>query len=252
MLVLAETVNYVGLFVLAAILGGVGGLVYELLQTRAGGPGLVEWPSKGSGPYRDWGVFANIIVGAVAAVAALWVFPPETSTVISEQSGEATTTIRYSLIDVVGLSLIIGSAGSSFLSSLQARALARVKEQQAAATQEVAAGQIASLEKKIDAGAPKTRSPPSSSRPRLPSHPWDRASLTSSRPRSQSGRSGTDGPWSRPRSTARVTASDPNRSFTASSVESSETRRAPWNGSASWMAPSSARFVSDTPTSVAP
>jgi hypothetical protein len=167
---LVDWQDYTLLFALAAFLGAVGGLAYELMQTRRGQTGQVELPRKaGGGRYRDWGVWANIVIGAVAAVAALWVFPPEIETTVSEsrpretrtegETGEPTpgggtseTTIEYDIIKVVGLSLIVGSAGSSFLSALQARALARVKEQEAEITRRVATDQIQTLEDEIQSG----------------------------------------------------------------------------------------------------
>lgn len=149
MLELNDTIDYVWLFLIAGALGGLGGLVFELLQQRYGQPGYVEVYGKGRGRYRDWGVWANIVIGAVAAIAALWAFPPQTETVISE-GGATTITSRYSIIDLVGLSIIIGSAGSSFLSSLQAKALARLKGQEAALTRQVAEGQIQSISDQVD------------------------------------------------------------------------------------------------------
>lgn len=68
----------------------------------------------------------------------------------------------------------------------------------------------------------------------------------------QSGRSGIAMPGARPRSTALVTAVDPNLSRTSSMAAS---RAASWrrsNGSASWIARASSRFVSEIPTSVSP
>jgi hypothetical protein len=44
------------------------------------------------GRYRDWRVWANVLVGAVAAMAALWVFPPQTQTVIVQNAANVTTT----------------------------------------------------------------------------------------------------------------------------------------------------------------
>jgi hypothetical protein len=143
MLELTEALDFVWLFLIAAALGGVGGLVFELLQRRYGQTGLVEMAGRGRGRYRDWGVWANVVIGAVAALAALWVFPPQTETIVV--AGETTTTTKYDIIDLVGLSLIIGSAGSSFLSSLQAKALAQLKSQEAAVTRQVATSQLEAI-----------------------------------------------------------------------------------------------------------
>jgi hypothetical protein len=150
---LTDPFDYVALFGIAAILGGVGGLVFELLQSRYGQTGWIELPGRSRGRYRDWGVWANVLVGAVAAMAALWVFPPQTQTVISQNAANTTTTTEYSIIDLFSLSLIIGSAGSSFLSSLQARVMARLKEQEATMTREVAHSQLETIKDQLAAAA---------------------------------------------------------------------------------------------------
>src|SRR3954462_9570803 len=95
--------DYLGLFALAGVLGGIGGLAYELMQTRRGQTGQVESPHAVAGNrYRDWGVWANVIIGAVAALAALWVFPPETHSTV-DAAGKAVSTTEYDVIKVVGL-----------------------------------------------------------------------------------------------------------------------------------------------------
>jgi hypothetical protein len=147
--------DYTRLFTLAAILGAIGGLVFELLQAHRGQTGWVELPRSVQGRrYRDWGVFANMVIGAVAAVAALWIFPPEEKTVV-DAMGKSITTTQYDVIKVVGLSLIIGSAGSSFLSAMQARALALVKDQQANQAVVVASKQLALVQSSVEADASK-------------------------------------------------------------------------------------------------
>ena len=147
--------DYAGLFGLAALLGGLGGLGYELMQARRGQTGMVEMPhSTRGGRYRDWGVWANIVIGAIAALAALWIFPPEIKTTVNA-AGKSVTTTEYDVIKVVGLSLIVGSAGSSFLSAMQARALALVKDQEAKQTGKVAQEQLNAVKKSVETGAPQ-------------------------------------------------------------------------------------------------
>src|SRR5215213_1367116 len=155
MVELKEIIDYVWLFVVAGLLGATGGLAYELMQSRLGDTGMVERPTRKPG-YLDLGFWASLLIGAIAAVAALWVFPPEANTTV-EQGGRTTTTTEYDLIKLVGLSLIIGSAGSSFLTALQARALARVKAQEAEITRRVANEQIAVLEEQVEAGTPSAQ-----------------------------------------------------------------------------------------------
>lgn len=153
MVELKETIDYLWLFLLAAGLGAIGGLAFELMQTRLGETGLLEFPSR-RGAFRDLGFWASVLIGAIAAVASLWVFPPEVHTTVTQGGRSTTTTTEYDLIKVVGLSLIVGSAGSSFLSALQARALAKVKAQEAEITRRVANEQISLLEEHIEAGTP--------------------------------------------------------------------------------------------------
>lgn len=151
---LSEVADYVGLFLLAAGLGGVGGVAYELMLNRGGDTGRIELPRGAGKRFFDLGLAASVIIGAVAAVAALWVFPPTIKTMV-DAAGKTITTTEYDLIKVVGLSLVIGSAGSSFLSALQARALAKVKEQEANVTKTVAKNQIDAIGAEVKAGASK-------------------------------------------------------------------------------------------------
>jgi hypothetical protein len=156
MIVLNGWQDYTRMFALATILGVVGGLAYELMQTRRRQTGMFELPrrvgGKGRIGYFDFGGFASMIVGAVAAVAAIWVFPPEVM-VETAADGATTTTRHWDIVKLVGLSLIVGSAGASFLGALQARALAQVKTQEAAATQRVAKAQIDTIEAEVKGGA---------------------------------------------------------------------------------------------------
>jgi hypothetical protein len=152
MIELKGALDYIGLFALASVLGGVGGLAFELMQTRRGQTGWVESPHRvDRGRYHDWGVVANLIIGAIAAVAALWLFPPIAKTTVA--AGHTTTTTEYDIIKVVGLSLIIGSAGSSVLAALQARALALVKDQEAQQTRRVAEKQLEHVKSIAESGA---------------------------------------------------------------------------------------------------
>jgi hypothetical protein len=145
------TRDYVILFCVAAALGAIGGVAYEL---TLGGRGRVELPRlMQRGRYYDLGVWANVILGAIAAPAALWIFPPEEKTTVSA-AGEAVTTTEWNIVKVVGLSLIIGSAASSFLTAMQARALALVKTQEAQQTTKVATQQLQAVKDAVQADAP--------------------------------------------------------------------------------------------------
>jgi phosphotransferase system glucose/maltose/N-acetylglucosamine-specific IIC component len=94
MIELKDWQDYLPVFALAAVLGAVGGLAYELLQSRRGQTGLIEAPHKGPGKYWDSGWVGSVIVGAIAAVAALWVFPPEVSTTVAA-AGKSSTITQY-------------------------------------------------------------------------------------------------------------------------------------------------------------
>ncbi len=143
-----------GLLVVAVVFGGLGGLVYELLVLQ----GQIERPHKteaedavqGSSLATwkftyDLGVVSRIIIGALAAVAVLWVLSPP--------SGFA----------LLAVSVVAGSAGSAIFRSLEDRLLAVVSQKDAAETrkkadtakskvEEIGKG-VASLQAKLGAGA---------------------------------------------------------------------------------------------------
>jgi hypothetical protein len=156
MLTLGGWQDYLRMFLWAAALGAVGGLAYELLQSRRRQTGMFERPrTVGKGraiSYWDFGGFASLLIGAVAAVAALWVFPPEVVVKVGAD-GASETTRQWDVVKLVGLSLVIGSAGATFLGSLQARALALVKTEEAAKTKAVADSQLSSIADAANAGA---------------------------------------------------------------------------------------------------
>jgi len=142
MIQLEDGADFALLFTLAAIFGAIGGFVYDLLQTRSGGDtGAIELPTALSSRYHDWGVFASVIVGAVAAVAAIWLFPP-LERVTTSAEGITSTVKEYGYDRLIPLSLIIGSAGSSFLTAFQAKALALVKKAEADQTRAVAEAEL--------------------------------------------------------------------------------------------------------------
>ena len=151
MIELDGTRDYVILLLVAAGLGAIGGLAYEL---TLGGRGRIELPrTTHRGRYLDLGVWANVILGAIAAPASLWIFPPEERTTVNA-AGQTVTTTEWNIIKVVGLSLIIGSAASSFLTAMQARALALVKTQEAEQTRKVASQQLEAVKTAVEANVP--------------------------------------------------------------------------------------------------
>ena len=133
MIELTETINYVVMILVAAGVGAIGGLASELLLVRREQTGTIELPGRIKGTRLfDIGFPAGILVGAIAAAAMLYFFPPTTETVTPGTAGEAaTTTVDYDLVKLVALSLIVGSAGPRFLAAAQARVLGALEAQKA-------------------------------------------------------------------------------------------------------------------------
>ena len=104
-------------------MGGMGGVVYELLILQ----GNFEWPHPPDPdeitdklPYAipkhlyDLGILARVIIGATAALAALLVLSPSSTTTL------------------LATSLVAGSAGTSVFRSIQDRLLAALAQKDAA------------------------------------------------------------------------------------------------------------------------
>jgi hypothetical protein len=100
------------------------------------------------------GWVASVTVGAVAAVAAFYIFPPLNLPAVSE-GGKivAQAGVQYDVVKTVALSLIVGSIGSVSLAAMQTRALALVKDQQAKTTETVASNQLAAIDEQVKGGA---------------------------------------------------------------------------------------------------
>lgn len=128
MIDLVATRDYVWMLVIAAVFGALGGFAGDLLIIRKSGQGQLERPHDAGQNKRffDLGWGANVVVGAVAAVAVLWVLSPT-----SESTNAAgVTTKSYDLVKLVAISLIVGTLGASMLKALQDRALALIQAQQ--------------------------------------------------------------------------------------------------------------------------
>jgi len=124
MVTLSSTSDIVIMLVVAAVVGlfaGVGGGLIELRRE----------PKSGKSAWATVG--ACVLLGAIAAVAILYFFPPEETIKETTAGGVETTLQRYNLTKLVALALIVGSAGSSFLSAMQNRALALTNAQKAEA-----------------------------------------------------------------------------------------------------------------------
>jgi hypothetical protein len=104
--------SFVLVLIVAAVAGALGGLVYELLilQGSLERPHSLTEDEVGEAfPYAkptymyDLGIWARVIIGALAAIAALLVFSPNTA------------------LELVAMAVVAGSAGTAVFRSLQDR-----------------------------------------------------------------------------------------------------------------------------------
>jgi hypothetical protein len=107
------------ILILTLAFGALGGLVYELMVLQ----GSVEQPHRvqEGGWVYDLGVIGRMLMGAMAAVAALFVISPEDA---------------YKLVAV---SVVAGASASAIFKSLQARVEAMVAQQAVVVAQETTA-----------------------------------------------------------------------------------------------------------------
>jgi len=122
--------NWWSALLTAAIAGLVGGFVYELLQARstaANSTGQIETPHRSDSPFLDLGLFASMIIGAAAAVAFCYFNQPHETTTIA--NGTSTTIREYDALQLIPVSLIVGSAGSSFFAAMQDKIRAALNAQ---------------------------------------------------------------------------------------------------------------------------
>jgi hypothetical protein len=132
---LTETIDYVYMLLVAAGVGAIGGLGAELVLARTEGTGILSLP----GSTKDktlWrlGFPASLIVGAIAAVAVLYFFPPVIEKVVTGANGSPETASQYDLAKLVPLALIVGSAGPAFLTAAQSGLMSALNAQKAGAT----------------------------------------------------------------------------------------------------------------------
>jgi hypothetical protein len=116
--------DYVILVLVAAAGGAIGGLAATLVPTTS--PSLNK-PRELTGP----------LVGAVAAMAVLLIFPG-TKESTATMSGQLVVTTTWSVLRVVPVALIAGWAGPKVLTVLQERLLAATNEAKLQATLSVA------------------------------------------------------------------------------------------------------------------
>ena len=111
MIATSDVKGIVGLLVLAAVFGAIGGLAAELLVTRRGQNGWLRRSKKEAGALY-LGYWANIILGSVAALAALAALQTEVTTTNGTEQ-------QYNVIKVISFALIVGSIASGALGALQ-------------------------------------------------------------------------------------------------------------------------------------
>jgi hypothetical protein len=107
------------MLLLAIIFGIFGGLARQLYEEHRG-------DEEDSGKIR-W--VAPPVIGAAAAVAILWAFPPQVPTVTTNSDGTSKTSYAYDLVKLISLSLIAGYGGGSILKLMEARVQAQASEQ---------------------------------------------------------------------------------------------------------------------------
>ncbi len=137
--------SFLIVLIVAATAGALGGLVYELLILQ----GSVERPHRLTEeevtegfPYAkpkymfDLGILARVIIGALAAVAALVVFAPN------------------SALELVAMAIIAGSAGTAVFRSLQDRLTAALAQTDAANARLATARMVAKIDEANQTLAP--------------------------------------------------------------------------------------------------
>jgi hypothetical protein len=141
---------------IAAGVGAIGGLGAELLIQRADNTGTLEIPGRLPGTrFVDIGFPASLILGAIAAVAILYFFPPVVEKITEGTGTEGpTTTHEYDLVKLIALSLIVGSAGPAFLSTAQSRLLSALNAQKANDAVETGKTQIDQVAESAKAAVP--------------------------------------------------------------------------------------------------
>src|SRR5260221_5171148 len=160
MITLSAAHDYVVLFAFAGLFGAIGGIAYELTQTRSKQTGMIELPGFHGKRFIDLGVLSSMILGAIAAVAVSYFFTPEMQ-VKSVVNGVSTIQTKWQIVKVIPLSLIVGSAGGAFLEAMRSRVLSQLNAQKVAGTQAASNGQVdqlANIAKAVVAGGPVQRS----------------------------------------------------------------------------------------------
>jgi hypothetical protein len=160
---LKTTAAKVVFWVLVVVCGALGGFTADLVKTRKIGgrdeEGVIERSAGLGQRYLDLGTIASLIVGAVAAAVAVWIFDIVNTVTIG--TGTAAKTVdQYGVIQLVGVSLIVGFSGPKFLQTAAERTLALVDSQhlETALRSGLAASTAARQAPAVAGGAPETAS----------------------------------------------------------------------------------------------
>lgn len=156
MVTLGDDIDYVYMILIAAGSGLIGGVGAELLLQRADNTGIVEIPGRLKGTrFVDVGFPASLILGAIAAVAMLYFFPPVVEKInLGAKGAPPTLTHEYDLVKLVALSLIVGSAGPAFLSTAQSRLNSALNAQKADNAVETGKTQVDQVSESAKAAVP--------------------------------------------------------------------------------------------------
>ncbi|WEO76415.1 DUF4257 domain-containing protein [Cryobacterium sp. SO2] len=149
MILFSESWAWLAIYAITIGGGAIGGFVAELLLR--GAAGQIEKP-KESKRFLDLGVWANVIVGSAAASAALLFVQPG----VFEVGGVKIQ--GYEIRTVVGLSLVIGSAGGAAIAAMQERVVAALKTKEASDIAKLAKQKIRAIEEQQKEGTVSDKS----------------------------------------------------------------------------------------------
>lgn len=122
MILFATTQQIWIVYAIATLLGALGGIIADLLLR--GKAGQLEKP-RTLQRYWDLGFFAELLVGAAAAVAFLWFLS------VGATQVEGKDVSAYDVRILVGASLVVGTAGGSIIAAMAERATALVTQEKA-------------------------------------------------------------------------------------------------------------------------
>jgi hypothetical protein len=147
MIALNDTEDTIVMIVVAAAVGAFAGLGAFALQSK-----------RAADKDTKLGWLASMLVGALASVGVLYFLSPVAKTAVTLPGGSVTTTSQYDLLKLASLSVIVGSGGRVFLTSLQARAGALLSQQTSSNVVAEAPKALTDAQAKIGADAESAKS----------------------------------------------------------------------------------------------